>query len=246
MNPVLFTVYDTTPAQHDLSVAAFESILAQDVPVHVYALDNGSTHPATIEWMRSIAAPNVTVQRYERNESPVKLHNFWLGEIFGRLGHEHILGVPNDVVLPDNCYREFLRWPRGIVTGSMTSSPEPPVVGESRAVNTCTPMAVALLRRWCYEALIAKDGFFFDPRLFHYCSDCDMALRIAACGITGVQLDLQYYHYGSASHKLADWETAEAICSQADDDRRYFEQKWGFTVESPEYSQRAQDINFRG
>lgn len=246
MNPVLFTVYDTTPAQHELTVAAFKSILAQDVPVHVYVLDNGSTHEATVEWIRSIAAPHVTVSRNESNEAPVKLHNFWLGEIFGRLGHQHVLAVPNDVVLPKNLLREFLRWPRGIVTGSMTADRLHPGTEESRAVNTCTPMAVALIRRWVHDALVAKDGYFLDPRYFHYASDCDMALRIAACGITGIQLEISYWHSCSASYRLADFETAETICSQADDDRRYFKEKWGFEVSDAEYTRLAGDINFRG
>ena len=34
-------------------------------------------------------------------------------------------------------------------------------------------------------------------------TDCDLALRMVRCGIVGVQLDIQYFHYGSASHRLA-------------------------------------------
>ena len=57
-------------------------------------------------------------------------------------------------------------------------------------------MAVMLTRKWAYDALIAKDGFFLDEGFFMYASDCDMALRMASCGIRGVQLDVPYWHYG--------------------------------------------------
>ncbi len=244
-NAVLFCCYNQTSQQLAMSMDALNSILEQDIPVHVYALDNGST-PDTLVWLRSVESYTLTVQRYERNTSPVQLVNFWFGEIFGRLQHEHVLGVPNDVILPRNFYRELLRWPRGIVTASQTQAQNFPIVLESHAVNTCTPMAVAVFRKWAHDALVAKDGFFLDPRYFHYASDCDMALRIAACGITGIQLDLPYYHYCSATYRLADWQAAETMTSQADDDRYAFKQKWGFEVQDPEYGQRCGDINFRG
>ena len=74
----------------------------------------------------------------------------------------------------------------------------------------------------------------------------DLALRLASCGIRGVQLDMQYYHYGSASHRLAPPESGAAQRTQADADRIYFEKKWGFRVDSLEYGQRPADPNFRG
>jgi GT2 family glycosyltransferase len=113
-------------------------------------------------------------------------------------------------------------------------------------VNECTPMAVMLLRRWCYDALLARDGFFFDPRFFHYGSDCDFALRLASCGIRGVQLDVQYYHEGSATLKMAPPEERRKMDRQADVDRLKFIEKWGFPVTAYEYGACAADINFRG
>jgi GT2 family glycosyltransferase len=105
---------------------------------------------------------------------------------------------------------------------------------------------VVLLRKWVYDALIARDGYLFDPNIFLYVSDCDFALRLASCGIRGVQLDLQYFHYGSASHRMLPPEKARIITNQADIDRAYFEKKWGFKCDALEYGACAQDINFRG
>ena len=246
-NPVFFLAYNRTPEQLSLSKEALASIFAQDIPVHVYAIDNGSTDE-TWEWMESVAKEhtNFTCYRNIENISPTKVSNDWMEEIFGRLGYEYVICVPNDVILPPNLYREFLRWPRGVVTGSMNPYRNFPLFNPSHAVNECTPMAVALVRKWFYDSLIAKDGYFLDPRYTFYCSDCDMALRMAACGIRGVQLDLQYFHFGSASHKLAPPEIGDAIRREADVDRKRFIELWGFPVDAYEYGALAQDINFRG
>ena len=91
-----------------------------------------------------------------------------------------------------------------------------------------------------------RDGFFFDERFFHYASDCDIALRIAGCGIRGIQLDIQYYHYGSASHRSGTNDEKRESGFRADWDRSLFEDKWGFKVDALEYGQKAFDINFRG
>ena len=244
MNPVVMICYENI----ELTKDAVASVFAQDVPVYLTLVDNGCTD-GTAEWARSLEVPvihEMEVIRYDRNTSPVAVANFLMKQIFRE--SEYVMFVPNDVVLPVCAYRQFLRWPRGIVTGSQTDAKanisEPGHV--SSAVNECTPMAVVLFRRWAYEALIAKDGMFFDERLRHYCSDCDLALRVSACGIRGIQTDLIYWHYGSASHRLSSPEVGVALRREADEDRRRFTDKWGFAVTAYEYGQCAVDINFRG
>lgn len=242
-NAIFITIYDQTPAQHELTKRAVESALAQNVPIDLYLIDNGSTFEPTRTWLNETASNNasiVAVQHYVENISPVKLANLWLEHLFAK-GHQHVLGMPNDVILPSNFYRELLRFPRGIVTASMTEG-EPTPCESAVAVNTCTPLAVALFRRWAYDALMAKDGYFFDPGYFLYASDCDLALRLSACGIVGVQLDIQYWHYRSASHRLADVPGAYG----ASQDRDYFTRKWGFAVFDAAYSAAAGDLNFLG
>lgn len=245
MNAITMVCYNRTPMQLELSRRSAESALEQDIPVHLYLFDNGST-PPTWEWMRSIEGENVTIRRHEKNISPCQIANEYMEEFFDRLKYDYFLGIPNDVILPPNLYSEFLRWPRGIVTGSMTTDRDHPKIYESSAVNECTPMAVVLIRKWVHQALIAKDGFFFDPRYFLYASDCDFALRMSSCGIRGIQLDLQYWHYGSASHRLGVPDLVTKSAYQADQDRAKFVKKWGFPVDAYEYGAMATDINFRG
>ena len=160
--------------------------------------------------------------------------------------HKYVLGIANDVILPPNLYSEMLRWPRGFVTASPTRERNFPIFETSKAVSECTPMPSMLTRKWAYDALMEKDGYFLDPNMFMYASDCDIALRMAACGIRGIQLDIQFYHYCSAHWRLMPEDEGRKETAKADADREYFYRRWGFQVSDPEYGQRTNDINFRG
>ena len=176
--------------------------------------------------------------------------NRYLKDIFST--SPHVLGVPNDVVLHPTLYEEFLKWPRGIVAGSEIRDRKvydayiKDGIPDTKAVSENTPMAVMLVRKWAYDAVISKDGHFFDEQFTHYASDCDIALRIASCGIRGIQLNTPFWHYGSASVRLADPFNLDRIRLAADEDRAKFERKWGFAVGDCQYSEKAVDINFRG
>jgi len=247
MQAVAMIVYNTTEAQLELTKAAVASVFAQDVPVHLWVIDNGSTD-GTFEWLRSLSAPDgckLEIGRFPTNQSPLRIANHMMSVFYGA-GYDQILGVPNDVELPTNLYSQMLKWPRGIVTASMTEHRDGVTPRVAYAVSTNTPMAVAMIRKWVYDALMVKDGYFWDERFFHYASDLDMALRIAACGIAGIQLDIQYFHSGSASWRLATPQASREITSEADVDRAKFIDKWGFSVTDDQYGRRCGDINFKG
>jgi len=247
MNAVAMIVYGSTPAQLELTKNAVASVFAQDIPVHLWVVDNGSTD-GTFDWLRTLTAPEgckLEIGRYPKNQSPLQIANLMM-KVFFEQGYTEILGVPNDVEIPTNLYSQMLQWPRGIVTASMTEQRIHITQSVSVAVGNKTPMAVVMIRKWVYDAIMEKDSYFFDERYFHYASDCDLALRLSACGITGVQLDMQYFHSGSASWRLAGPVVAREITEQADRDRATFRDKWGFGVSDAEYGQRCGDINFKG
>lgn len=238
---VLLVAYNNLSLTKD----AVNSVLAQDIgPLDVYLIDNGSTD-GTREYFSSVGMEPHTIHagHWDTNISPNIVTNHSLEHIFQF--HDKVLGVANDLILPPNMYRLMNQWPRGMVTASQNPNKDFPRFEQARAVSECTPFALILLRKWCYEALLAKDGHFFDEKFFCYASDCDLALRMAACGIRGVQLDVQYYHYGSATWKLAPEAERNEMLKQADRDRAYFKQKHGFAVDSLEYGQVAQDPNWR-
>ncbi len=246
MNSVLMICYNNL----DLTKQAVESVLRQTIPIHLTFIDNGSTDD-TAKWCKEslLPLPDVDVFTLPSNTQVAKVSNEYLRDIFQV--HPHVLGVPNDVILHPTLYEEFLKWPRGMVTGSEIKDRSAYDEYVSRfilpttAVSENTPMAVILVRRWAYEAIMARDGYFMDEGYFHYASDCDLALRMATCGIRGVQLSTPYWHYGSASHRLAVMDEAQKARVQADADRSYFLRKWGFKVDSLEYGKVANDPNFK-
>ena len=161
-----------------------------------------------------------------------------LGRLFGAVDspYPYVLLVSSDVALPTNFYSEVLRWPRGVVTGADNGQVMPPdPLPPASPISEDMPMNVMLLRKWAYDALVARDGYFYDEGIFFYTSDCDLAVRFAQCGIRGVQLNAHYWHFGSASHRLAPADISHKINEQAERDRKYFEQKHGFACTSWEY-----------
>jgi GT2 family glycosyltransferase len=243
---VLFLCYNNLRLTKD----ALASLAAQDIgELDLLVVNNGSTD-GTEEWLSDFHTfvndkHRVTLVNLPENLSPVTVANTFLKQFYAT-GYQSVLMVPNDVVLPQNAYRLMEQWPRGIVTASPTNQRDFPKFETARAVSNNTPMSLVLLRKWCYDALVSKDGMFFDERLTHYGSDCDFALRLAACGIRGVQLDLQYWHYSSATLKLAMPDERRRMDREADVDRQKFFDKWGFKVDDLEYGASAEDINFRG
>jgi GT2 family glycosyltransferase len=237
--------------QLHLTKEAMASLLAQDIgPLEILVINNGSTD-GTREWLNDLSdrkdtgSHRIHCVHQTENRSPVAMFNAGAQMVF-RNGHDKFLAVANDVVLPSNAYRLMAQWPRGIVTASQTTEKDFARVTETRAASECTPMAIAMFRKWVWDALVTKDGYFYDEGYFNYASDCDLALRISSCGIRGVQLDLPYYHAGSATLRLAPPEERREMDAQANADREYFEKKWKFKVDAYEYGACAQDINFRG
>ena len=248
---VLFLTYLQVPEQLSLAQQAWASLVAQDVgQLEIWAVNNGGSAEAK-EWIDTLPNPNNSIihpVHYEVNWPPTIVVNMMLAEIFEKERYEYVLNIPPDVILRKDTYSQMLKWPRGLVTASQTDdrNVDINIPIEVVAVSECVPMAIALTRRWFYNALMARDGFFNDPQFALYCSDCDMALRMASCGIRGIQTNLPFYHYGSSSHRMLEPEKAQLITGRADIDRRLFENKWGFGVASLEYGQIGFDINFKG
>jgi glycosyltransferase involved in cell wall biosynthesis len=250
---VLLFAYDQVREQHDLTVQTIETILAQDIGnLEILLIDNGSTRQETFQHFQMVRdlywereeGTRIHIARNKENISPVKVCNRALDYLWKR-GHEKVLCVASDLMLAPNAYRLMNQWPRGMVTASQADRKDFMYFESTAAVNECTPMALALVRKWFHDALVARDGYYLDEGYFHYASDCDMALRMATCGIRGIQLDLQYWHSGSASWRLLPPEDGRKITDHANIDRAYFEKKWGFKVDAYEYGASAQDINFR-
>jgi hypothetical protein len=223
-------------------------VLAQDIPVDIYLIDNGSiddgflVSESTKNWTDrlqeqiEVSEQYLQVVTYPINISPVKLSNEWMERLFAE--YETVLGIPNDVVAPPNLYSELLRWPHGVVTAGMHGA-KPPIVmthEEVKRVHGDVHLSVPMVRKSAYEALIEKDGYFFDPHFFMYCSDCDLKVRLAQVGISTAQTNLLCWHYGGASHRLGHQSQVQLVNDRTWADREYFDRKWGWGIGSPEYN----------
>lgn len=244
-------MYNTSTAQLELSKLAFNSAASQDIGMlDIYLVDNGSAHE-TWQWMSNISIPKphrIHLIHYPRNTAPTIVANEVSAMIFNNSqNHDMVLGMPNDVILPTNMYRMLNRWPRGFVAAFMNGYRDQVVPCEEPiALHEDVHMSVMLTRGWAYNAIVDRFGYFHDPGYFLYASDVDLKLRMAACGLHGVQLDIQCYHYGSACWRLAAPGIGDQITTRANDDRAYFEGKWGFQVSDPQFHEKVTNLNFRG
>ncbi len=229
-NAIVVMVYDRTTEQFELSVKAYESAVAQDMPVDVFVLDNGSTCEATKDWLRKIEF--AVKFRYEQNIAPTIASNAFLKELF-KYGYDCVFGIPNDVILPPNLYRKMLEFPQDMVTPGMHGTNPPAIMEEVHRIHGDIHMATCMIRKSAYDKMVAKYGYFFDENYFMYASDCDMKMRFADAGITTAQLDILCWHYGGASHRLGIG--GSAAYAQADRDREYFQRKWGHPISSEQY-----------
>jgi glycosyltransferase involved in cell wall biosynthesis len=229
MNPILMIAHNNLA----LTQQAVASVFAQDIPTTLYLINNGSTD-GTADWMAGLRAPSphsLYMSAHLSNISPLKIVNNEFPLIFAE-GAEYVINMNNDQQIPPNCCRELAKWPRGFVCASdigQRDLPSPPYPA-ARPVSESTPFGVILNRRWAYDALVSQDGYFYDEGFWLYAADCDMAVRRIQCGIRGVQLNIPFWHYGSATHRLAPSAEGDEMRAQAGRDMEYFERKWGFGV----------------
>lgn len=207
-----------------LTKAAVESVIEQDVPTQLHAVDNHSTD-GTTEWLESFC-PNTTTFRPALGVSAG--WNYALEGIFRNC--EHALVINNDVVLRPDTYRSLLEDGGGFVTAVSVDNLEG-IQGKWRKAPRPHPDFSCFLIR---KAVWQKVGAF-DESMWLYASDADYHLRMHQAGIEAYTIGIPFYHYASGTLKTAYPGEKAAIQLQADKDRNRFEQKWGCRVGTPEY-----------
>ena len=165
-NAILFFMYNQTPEQLALTQESYASILAQDIPggIDLYIVNNGSTEP-TVEWLNSLADScpehvNIVCFNYSENVSPVLLYNKYYDLIFA--DHPCILSIPNDVIAPPNLFSEMVQFPAGLVSAAVTEDRDFPRNMKATGVHDRASLAVCLLRKWVYDALVSRFGSFVE------------------------------------------------------------------------------------
>lgn len=209
-----------------LTKRAVESVLAQDIPVELYVIDNDSSD-GTPEYLASVE----DLAGAYRCSPQVGVSSGWnmgLHRLF--LDNEHVLVVNNDVVLRPDTYRELLA-DGGLFVTAVGVNEEAAIHGAFvKAVRPHPDFSAYMIRRECWQRVGP-----FDHSMVLYASDADMHVRMHRTGITAHTIGMPFFHYASGTLKTAHPEDAQAIREQADRDRATFEAKWGCKIGSPDY-----------
>lgn len=209
----------------ELTKRAVESIVAQDIPVQLRIVDNGSDD-GTKEWLDSAGL------WHDRFIPPLGVSSGWnylLTDAFRVT--DHVLVVNNDVVLRPETYRMLLAENAPFVTAAS-------VVEESRLmepwVNSPRPhpdFSCFLMRKSVWEIVGP-----FDQSMVLYAGDCDYHVRMHRAGIQAYNIGIPFYHYASGTLKQASAWDRQRITTQADKDRSTFEAKYGCRPGTPAYA----------
>ncbi len=217
----------------ELTKRAVESVLAQDIPVSLNIIDNGSTDDT---WKFISNIDNALPLRYAISRSVAKAWNNSLWYLFNTC--DHVLVVNNDVVLRPDTYRELLKDDHLFVTGVGVDSMDA-IQGEFvKNIRPHPDFSCFLIRRECWERVGPFDEKFEGA----YCEDADYHVRLHQASIEAVSIGMPFHHYGSGTLKLAAPDEADRIRKQADRNREYFERKWGCKVGSDAYYKLFQEV----
>lgn len=220
VNPVVMLCRNSL----QLTKIAVRSVLEQDIPVQLHAVDNHSTD-GTTEYLSDFC-PNLTTFRPPLGVSSG--WNFALTTIFRNC--DHALVVNNDVELRPDTYRSLLEDGGDFVTAVSVDNVEG-IKGEWRKAPRPHPdFSCFLIRKKVWQGIGG-----FDESMVLYASDADYHLRMHRAGFKAYTIGIPFYHYASGTLKTALPSEKARISLQADKDRDMFERKWGCQVGSPEY-----------
>lgn len=239
-----------------LTRQTLKSALAQDVPVHVYLIDNASSD-GTAHWARAMEAryKNVEWMPVAKQVSLAACWNAGLKRVWAR-GGEHALVLNNDVVLHPRTYCWLVSHGGYFVTtvsvdnedqfhfdaqdeDNMFEGPEHDMNIKDRPHPNFSGF---LIRKECWDVV----GPFNESYYPAYCEDAEYHVRMHRAGIRAVCIDLPMLHLGNGANTLRFADPAEAhlIKRGADRNRDRFLDRWGCKPGEPEYSDLFSDATF--
>lgn len=210
MNPVLILTRNNLA----LTKKCVESVLAQDISVSAFVIDNGS-NDGTGEWLSDMLGvvgslswgENAGVSRGWNEGIDMFLEDF-----------EHCLVLNNDTILPSSFYRDLLAYDVPFVTGAETNSLSDLDYGWPRQpLNENPQFSAFLIRRSAWTAIGP-----FNTEMKNHASDCDYHVRAHRAGIPLLCANVPYYHERSSTLKNAPPKERREIELQADADRDVF------------------------
>ena len=214
-----------------MTLQAARSVFAQDVPVWLWVLSQGSTDGINeaLMIMHARGKP-ITLITSPKNLGVSAGWNLGLRYLFDRLKLPYVLVVNNDVVLRKDCARILVEDGGPFVTGVGVDSLEESLGEVALSRRNHPDYSCWLMRREVWQRVGE-----FDETMVSWASDGDMHLRLHRAGIPAYTCGLPFYHIASGTLKNTPREENQALREQADRDRDTFRRKWGVSMGTPEY-----------
>lgn len=210
----------------EMTVSAVESMLRQDIPVHVGIVCNGAPKDVVdgLYWQfGGPSHPNVSIVE---NEAELSVAAAWNREIRGHVSSGgHVLVCNNDIELRPEYYRLLLADGGDFVTGIGDADRDRVFSGEvhPESRRPHPDFSCYLIRRAAWE----KVGPFDEGFEVAYCEDCDYHIRMHQAGIEAVSIGVPFYHRVSGTMKSLSAGERERVHAAADRNRDRFRKKWG-------------------
>lgn len=233
----------------DLLQTCLESVLAQTIPVKIFAINNGSVDN-TSRVLAGLDNKHIVVNAYPQL-GVAGAWNYGLQRLFcsknvGGEATEGVLVCNQDVILRPDTYETLLRQGEGFVTAvsrgdeGRDSLNEPLHPGQGGGVWHKRPhpdFSCFLIKRDCYRTVGPFDEAFY-PAWFE---DNDYHIRMARAGIEACCIDLPFYHYAAGTIKRARQEgLAEPYDVAFRANQKRFQEKWGVLPGTKEYEELCQ------
>lgn len=221
-----------------LLIEGLNSILAQDIPTRILAINNDSNDNTPF-----------VLQTLDHNAHRVVTHspqlgvsgawNYGLQYLFESEEAERVLVVNQDIIVRPDTYRildeQNLPFVSAVSTRDRASiyKAEPDNMGHTRPHPD---FSCYLIRKDCYRDIGRFDEAFY-PAWFE---DNDYHIRAARAGIELVCIDLPFYHYAAATMKLAtEYDKAHYYGPAFLKSKERFQAKWGCLPGTKEYEDKC-------
>lgn len=207
-----------------LTNRTIKSIMGQDLPIHLFVVDNCSTDQ-TVEHLDGLGIQTLASKF---NMGVSKAWNYGLGYFF-QTGYDHVLVVNNDIEMQPETYRELLADGGDFVTGVGVNTWDQAKQPFIKSVSPHPDFSCFLIRRSVWDKIGS-----FDEEMFLYASDADYHVRMHQAGIEAYTIGLPFYHVASGTIKTNP-EEASLMHQRANLDRAVFKAKWGCEIGTHEY-----------
>lgn len=215
-----------------LLIEGLKSVLAQDIPIRVMAINNDSKDNTAFVLQGLDNAHIVTSHRPQLGVGGA--WNYGLQYLFQEEKAERVLVVNQDIIIRPDTYRTLDETNLPFVSAVSTRDKQVNTA-EVRGRNSVRPhpdFSCYLIRETVFQRVGPFDSEFY-PAWFE---DNDYHIRAARAGISLQCIDLPFYHYAAATMKLAtEYDKAHYYGPAFLKSKQRFQDKWGVLPGTKEY-----------